>query len=111
MRTATNVREPRRKFAPARNPCGSVWFDACVVATYETTYASIVAVSACVTNVTRASRCCVRRWRCAAAKKEHGKDKNRFHENLQQGLRADAAPFMHAQHPEVTPLPADMYAE
>ena len=61
-----------------------MWFDACVVATYETTYASIIAVFACVTSGARASRCCVRRWRCAAAKKEHRKDKNRFHDNLQQ---------------------------
>ena len=67
---------------------GSVWLDAYVVGTYETTYASVIAVFTRVTNFAVARCCCVRRWRCAAANKEHGKDKNQFHENLQRGLPA-----------------------
>src|SRR5208282_127500 len=60
---------------------GSVWSDACVVATYETTYSSIFTVTTNVTDVAVASRCCVlRSWRCAADKKEHRKEKNGFHE-------------------------------
>jgi len=49
-----------------------------VVAAYETTYASIFAVT---TDVADASRRCVRRsWCCAAAKKDHRQEKDGFHE-------------------------------
>jgi hypothetical protein len=63
-----------------------------VVAAYETTYASIFAVTTDVTDVAVARRRCVRRsCRCAAAKEDHREQKDGFHETPSVPARAQKA--------------------